>query len=403
MTTLISFAALLISIVLVQLSSGAMGPLDALSGLVLGFSSTEIGILGSAHFAGFFLGCWWGPRMIGTVGHARSFSVFAALGAIGALGHILTDSPLIWAGLRLLSGMTVAGAYTVVETWFQSKVTNENRGRVLGVYRLVDVSGSVLAQLMIGFLSPAAYASYALLAILCCLSLLPLALSTSQAPKTKAAPRLRPFFAAVLSPLGVAGVGVAGLSMAAFRMVSPLYGAAQGLEAKDIGLFLAAGLMGGGVAQLPVGWLADRYDRRHVMIALSIAALLICCAISAGILEGALFVSIFLFGATAFPIYSVAAAHANDFCPEDSRVELNAALVFWFAAGAILSPYAASLLLESFGPKALFLYIAVAHVGLILFSVLRMVIRATPDTKTPFTYRPRTSFVLQRLIGRRKP
>ncbi|MEO0358747.1 MAG: hypothetical protein AAF386_10745, partial [Pseudomonadota bacterium] len=62
MRLLISFAALFLSVVLLQLSSGAVGPLDALSGLQEGFSKTQIGFLGSSHFVGFFIGCWWAPR-----------------------------------------------------------------------------------------------------------------------------------------------------------------------------------------------------------------------------------------------------------------------------------------------------------------------------------------------------
>lgn len=57
MRMLISFAALFLSVVLLQLSSGGVGPLDVLSGTVLGFTRQEIGMLGSAHFFGFFIGC----------------------------------------------------------------------------------------------------------------------------------------------------------------------------------------------------------------------------------------------------------------------------------------------------------------------------------------------------------
>src|SRR3546814_1045054 len=49
MGTLLSFSALFLSIYLVQLGSGSLGPLDALSGSVIGFSTEEIGLLGSAH------------------------------------------------------------------------------------------------------------------------------------------------------------------------------------------------------------------------------------------------------------------------------------------------------------------------------------------------------------------
>ena len=55
MRLLISFAALFISVILLQLSNGGIGPLDALSGFQLDFTTEQIGLLGSAHFVGFFI------------------------------------------------------------------------------------------------------------------------------------------------------------------------------------------------------------------------------------------------------------------------------------------------------------------------------------------------------------
>ena len=89
MRMMISFAALFASVLLLQLSSGAMGPLDVLTGLGHGFSRTEVGFLGSSHFLGFFIGCWWAPRLMGNVGHSRAFAVFTAMGAIGMAGHVI--------------------------------------------------------------------------------------------------------------------------------------------------------------------------------------------------------------------------------------------------------------------------------------------------------------------------
>jgi hypothetical protein len=70
MRLMISFAALFLSVILLQLGSGGVAPLDAISGVQLGFTTAEIGTLGSAHFLGFFIGCWWAPRLMGEVGHS---------------------------------------------------------------------------------------------------------------------------------------------------------------------------------------------------------------------------------------------------------------------------------------------------------------------------------------------
>lgn len=404
MRLLISFAALFLSVLMLQLSSGGLGPLDALSGLSLDFTTEEIGLLGSAHFVGFFLGCWGAPRMMGSVGHSRAFAVFTATGAIGMLAHMMWVAPLPWAGMRIASGFCVAGCYTVIEAWLQAKVTNSTRGRTISVYRVVDMSGSLAAQLMIGILEPAAYVSYNLLAMLCCAALLPLALTRSPQPETPDAPRLKPKLALDCSPLAVAAVVVAAVSSASFRMIGPVYGRDVGLDAAQIGTFLAAFVLGGALAQFPAGALADRFDRRWVLVWLSVASVL-SSALTAG-LRGfgpeAAFVGAFVFGATTFPIYSVATAHAHDFARSDQRVELSAALMFFFAAGAIASPLLGSALMSRFGPGSMFAMIAVAHVFLVVFGLGRMRARPTSGERTPYVYAPRTSFTIGRLLGRQR-
>ncbi len=403
MRLLISFAALFLSVIFMQLSSGAIAPLDALSGLAEGFSRTQVGLLGSAHFVGFFIGCWVAPRLIGTVGHVRAFAAFAACGTIGALAHPLYIEPNAWAVMRIMTGLSVAGCYTVVEAWLQAKVTNETRGRALGTYRIVDLGASLAAQLMIGFLTPASYVSYNILAIFCCASLLPLMLTKVQPPQSSEAPRLRPLKVISMSPLGCLGVIVAGVTTPAFRMVGPIYGQEVGLRPDQIGLFLAAAVLGGALAQYPAGWLADKFDRRWILIWVSLAAILVCMTTAAVQMENQsmIFSLSFLFGLTTFPVFSISAAHANDFAEPSFAVELSASLMFYYGLGAIASPLLASGLIEAYGPKALFAMISTAHVLLVAFGLYRMAVRPTRKVRTPYTYLPRTSFILGRLLRRK--
>jgi len=402
MRLLISFAALFLSVILMQLSTGGVGPLDALSGFALDFSTEEIGMLGSAHFVGFFIGCWLAPRMMGNVGHSRAFAAFTATGAIGLLAHMLIIDPFAWALMRIASGFCVAGCYTVVEAWLQAKVTNETRGRAMGIYRVTDMGASLAAQLMIGILEPASYVSYNLLALICCATLIPLTLTRVSQPETPPAPRLRPMLAIHRSPLAAAGVVVAALSSASFRMVGPVYGMGVGLGADQIAYFLAAFVLGGALAQYPTGWLADKFDRRWVLIWLSVAAI-ISCILTATVTTTdvkTIFILAGLFGFTTFPIYSVASAHAHDFAESHERVELSAALMFFYALGAIAAPYTASTLIDRFGPPALFVMVAVGHGVLVIFGFIRMRVRDTAPNKTNYVYAPRTSFVIGRLLSR---
>ncbi|MEK0162804.1 MFS transporter [Phaeobacter sp. JH20_36] len=402
MRMMISFAALFLSVILLQLSTGGVGPLDAISGLTLGFDKEQIGFLGSAHFLGFFVGCWWVPRLMGNVGHSRAFAVCTALGAMGLIGHTLTEDPMAWAVMRMASGLCVAGCYTVIEAWLNAKVTNESRGRAMGTYRIADLSASLAAQLLIAVLPPASYVSYNLLAILCCAALLPLTMTKASQPEIPDAPRLRPKLAWACSPLAVAGVIVAALSSASFRMVGPIYGQEVGLEVGQIAFFLATFVLGGALAQYPLGWLADKYDRRWVLIWLSVVAILSCGVTMAASGMGTLAVmaSAAFFGFTTMPIFSVSAAHANDFATSQQRVELSAALMFFYALGAIASPLITSALIENYGPGALFAFVAVGHLGLIVFGLLRMRARPAPEDRTRYVYAPRTSFTIGRLLKR---
>ena len=151
-----------------------------------------------------------------------------------------------------------------------------------------------------------------------------------------------------------------------------------------------------------MGWLADRFDRRRVLVGISVAAILSCIAssLTGGGSAMAAQINAFFFGIATFPVYSVAAAHAHDFVSDDERAELSAALLFYYAAGAIFAPYIAAWLITGFGPSALFVMVAAGHLALLLFSFSRIRVGRTPRKRTAYIWAPRTSFLVGRLTRR---
>ncbi len=82
-----------------------------------------------------------------------------------------------------------------------------------------------------------------------------------------------------------------------------------------------------------------------------------------------------LWGITAFPLYSICAAHMNDHVEEGDFVEASSGLLLIFAIGAIIGPLIVSPLMASRTPYALFGCIAAFQLLLAVFAVYRMRVR----------------------------
>lgn len=414
MLTLLPFLSLFISTFFLQLGLGSIAPVDALAGAAKGFSTLTLGFLGTAHFLGFGMGCFLSPIIISRVGHSRTFAIAAAIATVGALSHPLFPIPWVWLILRVLSGISIAMAYSVVESWFHARATNQVRGRIFSLYRISDMCGGMFAQFFIVMFDPSGYIVYNVIAILCCIALLPLAATAQQAPQIPETLRLRPLKVWKISPLAVCGVFVAGVTTSCFRMVTPIFGIELSLTADQISLLLVLTILAGVSAQYPIGWLSDRFSRRTMLLLCSILAMISCMFLmmnleengSTGLNLSVLYIGFVLFGLSTFPIYSISAAHANDFAPVEMSVELSAGLIFYYAVGAVLSPAISSYLMEIFEPALMFVHISAIHALFIAYILWRMTRRTAltyPGRKEGFGYRylPRTSFLQGLLLQNR--
>lgn len=403
MQTLLSLSALLVTILLMQIGTTALGPLDALSALSLDFSSTQIGVIGGSHFLGFLIGCLLSPALIRRVGHARSYGVVVALSIIAVLLHPIFPNFYMWCVLRVMNGLAVASAYTAIESWLNAKLNASNRAQFFSFYRLFDMAGAIGAQSLIIVLEPALYLSYSILALFLTLSLLPLGLTRTVPPELPENSVFSPAFAFTVSPLAVIGVLIVGATGSAVRMIGPLFAYQLDFSVSEIGIFLMLFMIGGMVVQLPVGILAGRITTRQLLAFLSATTILVSLGFRVidspeilGIKTPLILV--FLFGATTMPLYSLCAIHANNLIKPAQMAALSASLIFTFAVGAILSPVLAGTLIEHFGPDSLFTYFACLHVILLCYTVYRSLRRPNIGRISRYFYIPRTSLFIARTI-----
>jgi MFS family permease len=400
---------LLIAAAILLAGNGVQGTLIAIRGAEEGFSTGLIGFMGTAYFGGFLLGCVLITRLLNAVGHIRTFAALAALAASGTTLLVVIVDGTAWIILRFLMGLCFAGLFTTIESWLNSGVSNEMRGRVLSVYRIIDIVAVTGAQFMLPVFGAQGFTVFAVMAVMITISLVPVSLGDRSNPTPPEDFHFDMKGIWLLSPLACIGCVAIGATNSAFRLIGPLYAQDIGLSIGSVATFMSAGIIGGAVLQYPLGHWSDTYDRRIVLILASAGAVFAGAylAFFAGLSPSANYVGIFLFGAFALPLYSLSVAHANDHAQPSQYVMVSAGLMFCFSLGAMAGPFISSFVVELYGPSALFTYTSVVHGLLILATLWRMSARAPvpAERRGAFTMLLRTSPALAKLArngGKRK-
>lgn len=354
--------------------NGLQGTLIALRATSEGFSPTIIGLIGAAYFAGFMLSCVWTARLIRVVGHIRVFAALASVTAAGSLALVLFIDPYAWAVLRFAMGFSFAGVFMVVESWINESAGNQDRGRVLSIYRLVDLTAVTSAQFLLPVFGTDGFEIFAIMAILFSLSLVPVSLSNRSRPKPPDSVKFDIRAIWQISPVACIGCLTIGMTNGAFRLIGPLYAKDMGLDVTGVAIFMSAGIVGGTVLQFPLGMLSDKFDRRWAVIAATAGASLagLFLTFMAGDMPELLYAGAFAFGAFALPLYSLSAAHANDHAQKGQYVLVAAGLTLFFGLGAAIGPLVASVVMEQYGAPAFFTYTCIIHASLIVSVLYRM-------------------------------
>lgn len=374
MLTIRPLIPLLIAAGILLAGNGLQGTLIAVRGIEEGFTTLQIGAIGAAYFIGFLSATLVVSRLLQTVGHIRLFSAMAAIAASGTLILILWTDPLAWFVLRVLMGFCFACLFATVDSWINSSVSNENRAKVLSIYRLVDIACVTGSQFLIPWIGVQGFAIFAVMTIMITFSLVPISLADRSNPQPPSSVSFSLKTIWRISPTACIGCIAIGLTGATFRLVSPVYAQAIGMPVSSVAAFMSAGILGGAVLQYPLGWLSDKYDRRGILIIATLGAAAAGFFITnfAGENHNLNFIGIFAFGAFSLPLYSLSAAHANDHAAKGEFIQIAAGLMFFWSLGAIIGPIAGSILMEIHGPGVLFYFTSVVHFALAIFTLARM-------------------------------
>jgi MFS family permease len=359
-------------------ASGLHGLLLPLRGQLEGFSTTALGLLGTAWASGFVAGCFFAPWLVRRVGHVRTFGALAASGAIVALMTGLYIDEYFWIVLRAFTGFTMAGAFMVIESWLNEKATSENRGTVFGLYMMVTYASIMGGQMIVAAGDVSQASLFMVAGIFFCLALIPTTVSTESSPRPpqNVSLDLRGLYAN--SPVAFVGVFLVGIANGAWGTLGAVYGARIGISTFDIALMMSLVMIAGAVTQMPAGRISDRTDRRYVLAAAALGCALIGVAIFLVAPRDPTTVIIMTaaYGALAYILYSLAVAHANDHARAEDFVKVSGGLLVLYGFGTVIGPLLGAFLMSRLAPESIFFATALAHIAIAGYTVLRIRRRA---------------------------
>jgi MFS family permease len=318
----------------------------------------------------------------------------AAFATVTVLASLLLVTPWAWIPLRAVSGYCFAGAAMIVESWIGERADPESRGRVFGLYTMVNLFATTAGQLTLSFGGTESYLFFVLAAMFYALALVPTAISSSASPRPLVQVSLDVGELWRNSQLAVVSVFLVGFANGTFGTLAAVYADRIGMALVFIPLFNAIPIRAGAAAQVPVGYASDRTDRRGVLMATALVAL---AADLGFVLLGPDGVALNLalaglFGAAVFSMYPVIIAHASDHARPGRYIQVSGGLLLVLGIGSMIGPLVAGVLMSGIGPAGLFATAGAAHLVMLLHGVwrLRRSGPVRPEAKGAFVAAPTT-------------
>ena len=399
--------ALFIGFAILATAHGFQGNLLGVRAVIEEFNYLAVGALFSGYFLGYFIGAFYCPKLINSVGHIRTFSAFASLASLSALIHVTFVNPYVWIFGRFLTGFSMIAIFIVTESWLNDRATNRNRGQILSLYMIITYVAFATGNLLLNVSSPTKYEPFILISVLFSIALVPILLAKKKPPKFKKTASMNIKELYRISPFGSFAMLCTGFIYSAVLTLASVYAANMNLTIYEISILLTLIVAAGAIFQWPIGYISDRMDRRKVIIASGILAIIFCILailfsgtsfsnaftqnltkfnyFSTTLEKTKLFLSITLMAGMTLTFFPIILAYVNDNITKDKFVAAGSGLNIVFGVGAIFGPILCSITMQLLGANGFFVYIILFLTLMVIFGLYRI-------TRSEYEENPDSSF-----------
>lgn len=338
------------------------------------------GLVLSCYYLAYIVSSLTSSHIINRVGHVRAFAGYISILSSLVLLHTLSATPWFWAVLRFGEGYCLAAGLMCIESWLNTRSNNKNRGVIMSVYMVMTYCGMAFGQLLLNIPDPSGFMIFIIVSLLYSWALVPVSLTgqpTAEISRHEHMPLRRIY---KIAPMSVVGCIISGILVSNVYTLGPIYAEQMGLDLHHTSLFLFFCIMGGMLAQIPVGRLSDRFDRRFVMMWLCGALFLVAPWLQFFIDDGIFLLAggSILLGAGTFVIYPICISHLNDKITDEERVEASGMLILLQSIGMMGGPIIISFVMQQWGAIWFVLSFSIFSAAFVLYALKNITFRPQP-------------------------
>jgi len=333
--------AVIASVGVVALIYSLVGPLLSVNLERRGVSSIVNGALAAMPPVAVLLCGAFIPLVVRRFGAIASICMGTALAVLALVLFPLLDSLPVWFFLRFSMGFSIGVIWIVSETWVNAMAPEHIRGKVIGVYVTVLSGCSALGPILVGHMGVEGALPFFVSAAILALALVPVPIAAAggNVPTFHHHEAIPLREAVRLAPIVMAASVIHGATMVVSMTLLPVYGMRMGLaEAEAIPLVTAL-ILGGMVAQIPLGHLLDRFKAGRVLMfcgtVQAIGALLLPFAIHAG---PAVWLLLLLWGGFGNGIYTTSLTMLGRAFTKEQLPSANTTFTLFWEFGAFIGP-----------------------------------------------------------------
>ncbi|MDV5227015.1 MULTISPECIES: MFS transporter [Providencia] len=331
------------SIAVIGIVIGLSIPMVALRLNNYGISELYIGIISAAPALGMFLIAPVVQRIVYWCGKRQAMLIATVVSAISLL-PLLSSLPLwLLFPLRLITGLASGVLICLGETWINELSPESRRGRILAIYTTVFTVSQLLGPSFIAYYGVEDKSPLLICTLLHVISVaLFLIMDQKIGDRISATARESNF--SIIQFVKVAPGICAGILFFAFfdgtiLSMFPIYGMGMGHTEAIAAMMISAILAGDAIMQMPFGWLADHMNREKLYRICGVATLFASCMLPLLITHTYLiWVLLFVLGATAGAIYTIALVQIGQYFSGNDLIIANAAAAMLWGVGNLSGP-----------------------------------------------------------------